>query len=123
MSEKCQPCHRARLAPRQVDIGRRDAATDRGLLLGIRKSIHHRWLPAIAAAPGDKGPDRYDNSREGLAELMIMARPTVARSDDDDGDENESEESQQLRHKHYDDDSGDNEDGTTSSTAYVTKRS
>ena len=35
----------------------------------------YRFLPAIAAAPGARGPDRHGNSRDGLAELVVMARP------------------------------------------------
>jgi hypothetical protein len=44
-----------------------------------RRRVHDpfRFLPAIAAAPGDRGPDRYDASRDGLAELVVMARPLV----------------------------------------------
>ena len=47
----------------------------------------YRFLPAIAAAPGARGPDRHGNSRDGLAELVVMARPlateqTLSRRDD-----------------------------------------
>jgi hypothetical protein len=46
----------------------------------------YRFLPAIAAAPGARGPDRHGNSRDGLAELVVMARPlateeTLSRRD------------------------------------------
>ena len=66
-----------------------------GMLLGVRRKQTSRWtetetsaavggksqrkqyrfLPAIAAAPGPNGPDRHGNSRNGLAELVVMARP------------------------------------------------
>ena len=74
-----------------------------GLLLGVRRSTREspscreddrqtstrsagatrrveprpRFLPAIAAAPGARGPDRHGVSRDGLAELVVMARPLV----------------------------------------------
>ena len=53
-----------------------------GLLVGIRRHPHERWVPALAAAPGGKGPDRYGRSRDGLAELVVMARPLDGLSRD-----------------------------------------
>lgn len=57
---------------------------DGGYLLGIRRaggSSRHAsrssWIPAIAGIPDDKGFDRYSQSREQLAEVMVMARPLV----------------------------------------------
>jgi hypothetical protein len=39
------------------------------------EDLSQRWLlPAIAAVPGDKGLDRYERSREGLAECVVMCR-------------------------------------------------
>ena len=48
----------------------------------------HRFVPAIAAAPGKRGEDRHGESRDGLAELVVMARPLVidARDSETDGD-------------------------------------
>ena len=92
----------------------RDPFPTGGLLLGVRRTVPsssreeprttfdtvsadratrevepsaYRFLPAIAAAPGARGPDRHGNSRDGLAELVVMARPlateeTLSRRDD-----------------------------------------
>ena len=55
-----------------------------GYLLGIRLAgagptgASAGWLPAIASVPGDKGADRHGESRQGLAELMVLARPLLA---------------------------------------------
>merc|ERR1712070_604697 len=46
------------------------ALPDGGYLLAIR-SEPGTWLPAIAGVPGR----RYGDSRVGLAELMVLARP------------------------------------------------
>ena len=53
-----------------------------GLILGVRRHPHERFLPAVAAAPGDRGPDRHGATRESLAELVIMARPLHEAEDD-----------------------------------------
>ncbi|CAD7966392.1 unnamed protein product [Amoebophrya sp. A25] len=68
-----------------------------GYLLGIRFPRAHAhshlyppfeggnsgWLPAIAGVPNEQGLDRYGNSRKGMAEIMVMARPIVAREGKD----------------------------------------
>ena len=48
-----------------------------GFVLAVRREPDLGWLPAIAGVPGHQGLDRQGNSRVGLAELMIMARPVV----------------------------------------------
>ena len=35
----------------------------------------HKLLPAIAGVPGNRGPDRYMQSRIGLAECVVLGRP------------------------------------------------
>jgi hypothetical protein len=88
------------------DASGREEFPTGGLLLGVRRTVPssfdtvsadratrevepsaYRFLPAIAAAPGARGPDRHGNSRDGLAELVVMARPlateeTLSRRDD-----------------------------------------
>ena len=54
------------------------AVSSGGYLLAVRSE--QQWLPAIAAVPGDQGLDRHGESRVGLAELMVMARPVHAES-------------------------------------------
>ena len=51
-----------------------------GLIVGVRVAPHAGFLPAVAAAPGDRGPDRLGRSRAGLAELVVLARPTARPS-------------------------------------------
>lgn len=53
-----------------------------GLIIGIRRHPDERFLPAVAAAPGDRGPDRHGSTRESLAELVLMARPLHEAEDD-----------------------------------------
>ena len=74
-----------------------DAVADGGYLVALR-SYHQgshrgsgrstadsnlgRWvLPAIAAVPGSKGLDRYEQTREGLAECVVMCRPIQMTSE------------------------------------------
>lgn len=105
------------------DADGRDDASGRerfptgGLLLGVRRTVPsssreetfdtvsadpatrevepsaYRFLPAIAAAPGARGPDRHGDSRDGLAELVVMARPLATeetRAGDDVADGGEA---------------------------------
>ena len=44
------------------------------------QSNFHSGLPAIACIPGNT-PDRRGNSREGLAECIVMGKPATAGSD------------------------------------------
>ena len=44
-------------------------------LLALRASTPGAYLPAIAGVPCRQGLDRYGESRVGLAECMVMARP------------------------------------------------
>ena len=94
-----------------------------GLLLGVRRSTREspssreddlqtstrsrgatrtsveprpRFLPAIAAAPGARGPDRHGASRDGLAELVVMARPLV--TDRGDASKSKSKSSEKNAH-------------------------
>ena len=55
-----------------------------------------RFLPAIAAAPGARGPDRHGASRDGLAELVVMARPLV--TDRGDASKSKSKSSEKNAH-------------------------
>jgi len=48
---------------------------DGGYLLAIRATPEGSWLPAIAGVPGRRYDEIGEESRLGLAELMILARP------------------------------------------------
>ena len=68
-----------------------------GLILGIRRHPDERFLPAVAAAPGDRGPDRHGATRESLAELVIMARPLHEDEDDASASEIDGDDSGGIR--------------------------
>jgi len=46
-----------------------------GYLVAVRRKGDFVFLPAVAGVPGRQGLDRYKESRLGLAECMVMARP------------------------------------------------
>ena len=68
-----------------------------GLILGIRRHPDERFLPAVAAAPGDRGPDRHGATRESLAELVIMARPLHENEDEASASEIDGDDSGGIR--------------------------
>lgn len=73
----CQDVGRGSLRLRFLDAS---AVTDGGYIVGIRRP-GLRWLPAIAGVPGARGLDRYGESRMGLSELLVMARPIAGGED------------------------------------------
>ena len=102
------------------DASGRERFPTGGLLLGVRRTVPsssreetsdtvsadpatrevepsaYRFLPAIAAAPGARGPDRHGASRDGLAELVVMARPLV--TDRGDASKSKSKSSEKNAH-------------------------
>ena len=67
----------------RADTGRSRDAGDieaGGWLLALSRrggAAHGGVLPAIAAVPGENGMDRFMQSRQGLAECVVMARPIL----------------------------------------------
>ena len=56
--------------PREVDH-----LESGGYLVCVRSPGAGAFLPAIAGVPWEKGMDRHGQSRQGLGELMVLARP------------------------------------------------
>merc|ERR1711924_223428 len=54
---------------------------DGGYLFGLRPCGSKSFLPVVAGVPGRQGLDRYGQSRIGLAECMVMARPLQGGKD------------------------------------------
>ena len=57
---------------------RQEEIRDGVFVFGIRSAPDRRWLPAIAALPGET-PSRSGQCRAGLAEVMVLARPVAAQ--------------------------------------------
>ena len=63
-------CASVRLAVDDAHLNLREG----GYLVALGRP-GHKLLPAIAGVPGNRGPDRYMQSRVGLAECVVMGRP------------------------------------------------
>ena len=74
------PARRRARGDRSPSAPRAREPPEGGLIVGVRVAPHAGFLPAVAAAPGDRGPDRLGRSRAGLAELVVLARPTARPS-------------------------------------------
>ncbi len=54
-----------------------NAGLEGGYILALSAGHGARPIPAIAGVPGRSGKDRHGRSREGLAEVMLLARPAL----------------------------------------------
>ena len=67
--------------PREVEL------ESGGYLVCLRSPGAGAFLPAIAGVPWEKGMDRHGQSRQGLGEVMVLARPVC----EEEGKETEKE--------------------------------